>query len=53
MTAVAGLFTVTGGAAVAYLAARFPAYIEAIETAAGVLLLGGFALMGCALPAMI
>jgi hypothetical protein len=53
MVSVAGLLSVTGGTVVAYLAERFPAHIEAIETAAGVLLLGGFALMGCALPAMI
>ncbi len=53
MVSVAGLLSVTGGTVVAYLAERFPAHIEAIEAAAGVLLLGGFALMGCALPAMI
>jgi len=53
MAAVAGLFSVTGGTVVAYFAARFPARIEVIETAAGALLLGGFALIGCALPAMI
>ena len=53
MAAMAGLFSVTGGSAVAYLARRFPARAEAIEAMAGALLLGGFALIGCALPAMI
>jgi len=53
MLSLAGLFGVAGGGVVGYLAERFPAHIETIETAAGVLLLGGFALVGCALPAMI
>ncbi len=53
MAAVAGLISVTSGTVVAFLATRFPAHIEAIETAAGALLLGGFALIGCALPTMI
>ncbi len=53
MFGVAGLLSVAGGGVVAYLAERFPVHIETIETAAGLLLLGGFALVGCALPAMI
>ena len=53
MISVAGLLSATGGAVIAYLAKRFPAHIEAIETASGILLLGGFALVGCGLPAMI
>jgi hypothetical protein len=53
MFGVAGLLGVAGGGVVAYLAERFPVHIDTIETAAGILLLGGFALVGCALPAMI
>jgi hypothetical protein len=53
MAGAAGLFIATIGTIAACLARRFPAYMEAVETAAGFLLLGGFALMGCALPAMI
>jgi hypothetical protein len=41
------------GAMAAYFADRFPAHIEAIETGAGVLLIGGLALLGSALPAII
>lgn len=53
MVVAAGLLSVLTGSVVAYLSERFPAHVEAVETAAGVLLLGGFALMSCALPAMI
>lgn len=53
MTSVIGALSVAGSAVAAHLAKRFPARIEAIETAVGVLLLGGFALIGCALPAVI
>jgi hypothetical protein len=49
----AGLLIATIGAVVACLAKRFPAHTETAETAAGFLLLGGFALIGCALPVMI
>jgi hypothetical protein len=37
------------GATVAYLANRYPGYREAIETVAGVLLIGGLGLLGYAL----
>ena len=53
MIAVLGLVSVVAGGAVASLAARFPAQIEALETGAGILLLGGFALWGCALPILV
>ena len=53
MVGAVGLLGVAAGAVVAYLSGRFPAHIEALETSAGVLLIGGFALTGCALPAMI
>jgi hypothetical protein len=53
MVGAAGLVVVTIGSVVACLSNRFPAHVEAVETAAGVLLLGGFALIGFALPVMI
>lgn len=53
MAGAAGLLVVLTGSVAAYLAQRFPRHVEAVETAAGVLLIGGFALIGCALPAMI
>jgi len=53
MVGAAGLLTVTIGTVVACLSKRFPPHTETVETAAGFLLLGGFALMGCALPVMI
>ena len=53
MVGVAGLLIVTIGSVVACLAQRLPAHVETVETAAGFLLLGGFALIGCALPVMI
>jgi hypothetical protein len=53
MLGAAGLLSVTAGTVVAYLAERFPARVAAMETAAGAMLLGSFALLGCALPAVI
>jgi hypothetical protein len=50
---VFGLAIVMFGAITAYFSTRFPAKAEAIETAAGFLLIGGFALIGCALPLMV
>jgi len=50
MIAAASLLSVVAGAAIAYAAKRFPAHVEAMETSAGALLIGGFALLGCALP---
>jgi hypothetical protein len=45
------LLSVVTGAAVAYLADRFPArQIETLQTCAGILLIGGFALAGSGLP---
>jgi len=45
-----GLFSVVVGTIVACVAERFPTHVEALETGAGVLLVGGFALTGYALP---
>ena len=51
MVAVVSVISVVLGAGVAYFAERFPAHVEALETSAGVLLIGGLALMGTGLPA--
>jgi hypothetical protein len=40
-------------AAAVYAAKRLPARVEAIETVAGFLLIGGFALIGSALPVVL
>ena len=53
MIGAAGLLIATIGTVAACLAKRFPAHMETVETAAGFLLLGGFALIGYALPVMI
>jgi hypothetical protein len=53
MVAALSLIGIVLGAATAYFAERFPAHIEAIETSAGVLLIGGLALLGSALPAVL
>ena len=50
MIAAISLVSVVLGAAVAYAAERYPAHIETLETSAGVLLVGGFALLGSGLP---
>jgi hypothetical protein len=50
---ILGLLSVMTGAVVAYLAKRFPAHIEALETGAGALLLGGLALASCGLPVIL
>jgi hypothetical protein len=44
------IFTVVLGAAVARIADRVAINRETMETVAGLLLLGGFAAIGCALP---
>jgi hypothetical protein len=53
MLAAAGLFSVITGVAAGCLARRWPAHGKSIETAAGTLLLGGFALVGWAMPVMV
>ncbi len=50
MLGAASFISVVLGAAAAVTAERFPAYVEAIETGAGVLLIGGIALAGLLLP---
>jgi hypothetical protein len=41
------------GGGAAYFADRIPAYRDAIETGAGLALIGGLALLGSALPSMV
>jgi hypothetical protein len=50
---ILGLLSVVTGAVVACLAKRFPAHVEALETGAGALLLGGLALASCGLPVIL
>jgi hypothetical protein len=53
MLAVVSLMSVVLGATIACLADRYPAHVETLETSAGALLIGGFALLGSALPIML
>ena len=47
------LMSIVAGTAAAAVADRFAKHAEAIETGAGVLLIGGLALLGSALPVMV
>jgi hypothetical protein len=53
MIGLLGLLSVVAGTVAACVAERFPARIEALQTAAGVLLIGGFALAGSGLPVIL
>ena len=53
MLGIVSFINVTVGAVTTYVAERLPARAEAIELAAGFLLIGGFALIGSALPAVL
>jgi len=53
MVGAMSMISVALGAAVAYVADRFPARSETIETCAGALLIGGLALLGSALPVIL
>ena len=53
MIGILSLLSVMSGTAIAYLAKRFPAHIELLETGAGALLLGGFALASSGLPVIL
>jgi hypothetical protein len=50
MIAAISLISVVLGGVAAVRAERYPAYVRVIETAAGVLLIGGLGLIGAALP---
>lgn len=53
MTGVLSMTSVAFGAAVAYLAERFPARSETLELVGGILLIAGLAFVGTALPVML
>ena len=53
MVSIASFISITAGVAAAYVAERFPARAALIETAAGFLLIGGLALIGAALRAVV
>jgi hypothetical protein len=50
MLGVASLFSLLSGAALAYVAERHPNHVALLERCAGVLMIGGLALLGSALP---
>ncbi|MGA2942076.1 MAG: hypothetical protein ABSE50_08570 [Xanthobacteraceae bacterium] len=53
MLGFAGLISAIIGGVTAYVAERFPAYVEVLQTVGGLLLIVGFGLVGSNLPAMI
>jgi hypothetical protein len=53
MVSTTSVFSIVIGAAIARFSARFPARPEIMETIAGILIISGFAAIGCALPVMI
>lgn len=53
MTGAMSMIGIVAGSAAAYLAERYPVRMEAIETCAGFLLIGGLMLLGSALPAVL
>jgi hypothetical protein len=53
MVGAVSMLSVAAGALVAYVSERIPARTEALETVAGIILLGGFAAIGCALPSIL
>jgi hypothetical protein len=48
-----GLISVTAGTAMACLAGCFPRHVAAIEALGGAMMIGGFGLVGWALPAIV
>jgi len=53
MIAAVSVVSVLLGAAIACIADRFPDHVEALETSAGALLIGGLALLGSGLPVIL
>ena len=53
MIAAMSLIAILCGTVATYFADRFPAHVEAVQTGAGALLIGGLALLGSALPAVL
>ena len=52
MVGAMSVFTVGLGAVLAQLSERLPLRTEVLETIGGILLVGGFAAIGCALPSV-
>ncbi len=52
LASMVSIISVVFGATIAHVADRFPAHSEALETGAGILLIGGLVLLGSALPAI-
>ena len=52
MVAICSIVYVTLGATIAFLAHRYPRHRERIEAVAGIILLGGFGLLGYALESI-
>ena len=50
LIALTSLTSVVLGATIATVAERYPAHVALLEKCAGVLLIGGFALLGSGLP---
>jgi hypothetical protein len=50
MIALVSFVSVVMGTAIACVAERYPARVETLETGAGILLIGGLALLGSGLP---
>ena len=50
LIALISLTSVVTGVALATIAERYPAHVALLEKGAGVLLIGGFALLGAGLP---
>lgn len=53
MIAICSLVSLVFGTATAIVAERYPDHVEALETLAGVLLIGGLGLIGTGLPVII
>jgi hypothetical protein len=53
MMGFVGLFSVVTGAVVAYASDRYPSHREVLETACGILVLGGFSVAGYALSSLV
>ena len=51
--AALGAVTLLVGATAAYIAGRYPLHQPALETFAGILLIAGFALLGCSLELIV
>jgi hypothetical protein len=53
MIAICSVVSLVLGGTIAALSERYPVHVEVLETAAGVLLIGGLGLIGAGLPILI